>query len=144
MHSPFKAIFRKEWKQSSVLRRVAILLMVLLPPFVVMVAESASRGWIPMFSIKSYDVTQLFMDAVPMILVLGWAFFAALFTAQAFAGDRSTGNESFLLERPVSRTVSWRARLATVTANCFLILVAGWLIWLGYFLYLAIRSRGPI
>ncbi|MBD3867801.1 MAG: hypothetical protein IFK94_06740 [Acidobacteria bacterium] len=142
MHSPFKAIFRKEWKQSSVLRRVAILLTVLLPPFVMMVAESASRGWVPMFSIKSYDVTQLFMDAVPMILVLGWAFFAALFTAQAFAGDRSTGNESFLLERPVLRSLTWRARLAAVTANGLIVLLGGWLIWLGYFLYLGDPIEG--
>ena len=144
MHSPFKTIFRKEWKQSSVLRRVAILLMVLLPPFVIMVAEAAGRGWIPMFSIKSYDVTQLFMDAIPMILVLGWAFFAALFTAQAFAGDRSTGNESFLLERPVARTVTWRARLVAVTTNGLIILVAGWLIWLIYFNVLGEPKEGAL
>jgi len=142
MHNPFKTIFRKEWKQSSVLRRVAILLMVLMPPFVIMVAESASRGWIPMISIKSYDVTQLFMDAIPMILVLGWALFAALFTAQAYAGDRSTGNEAFLLERPVLRTVTWKARLMAVTANSIIILVAGWLTWLGYFLYLGDPIEG--
>ncbi len=142
MHSPFKTIFRKEWKQSSVLRRVAILLMVLLPPFVIMVAEAATRGWIPMFSIKSYDVTQLFMDAVPMFLFVGWTLFAALFTAQAYAGDRSTGNEAFLLERPVARTVTWRARLAAVTSNGLIMLVAGWLIWLGYFRVLGDPPEG--
>jgi ABC-type transport system involved in multi-copper enzyme maturation permease subunit len=123
---------------------VAILLMVMLAPFVIVVAESASRGWIPMFSIKSYDVTQLFMDAVPMFLVLGWALFAALFTAQAFAGDRSTGNESFLLERPVARTVTWRARLAVVTANGLIMLVAGWLIWLIYFNVLGEPKEGTV
>lgn len=144
MHSPFKAIFRKEWKQSSVLRRVAILLMVLLPPFVIMVAESASRGWIPMFSISSYDVTQLFMDAVPALMVVAWVFFAAVFTAQAFSGDRSTGNEAFLLERPVPRTVTWRARLLAVTANGLIALVSGWLIWLGYFLVLGQPREGTL
>ncbi len=144
MHSPFKTIFRKEWKQTAVLRRVALILMVLLPPFVILAADSASRGWIPMFFVSSYDTTQLFMDAVPMILVLAWMFFAALFTAQTFAGDRSTGNESFLLERPVARTVTWIARLVATLANGLTVVLSGWLIWLVYFLSMGDPPEGKV
>jgi hypothetical protein len=55
---------------------------------------------------------------------------ALLMTAQAFSGDRAAGTESFLLERPVSRTRIWLARTLASFGSTWLVLAVSFLIWL--------------
>ncbi len=141
-YRPFRMVLKKEWKQSAVLRRVALVLMVLVTPFVILVAEASARGWAPVFRITSYNLTDLIMEPVPALIGLLWGFFALLACANAFATDRSTGNENFLLERPVSRTTVWKARLAATALNSLAVMAFGWGAWFLFSLALADPAEG--
>jgi hypothetical protein len=60
---------------------------------------------------------------VPLVFVAVWGLVALMLTAQSFSGDRTDGTERFLLERPVPRSTTWRARLAA-SAGSLLALLA--------------------
>jgi ABC-type transport system involved in multi-copper enzyme maturation permease subunit len=118
-----RALFLKEWKQLRALRWVGlglglvVLLVALAAPAV------ARQGWLPFADItRSYSAKEIILDALPAAFAIGlWPLIAFLVVVQTFAGDRNTGTESFLLERPVSRARVWSARLL---ASAFTVVVA--------------------
>jgi hypothetical protein len=107
-----------------------------------LVVEAASRGWVPMFRVSSYNRTDLIMEMVPILIAAAWLFFALMACASAFASDRSTGKESFLLERPVSRVTIWKARLLATVLNSLMVMLSGWIVWAGFSLMLAEPVEG--
>jgi hypothetical protein len=94
--------------------------------------RAASEGWIPFVgSPEGYSSTEILLEALPLALGLGlWPLIALLVTAQAFAGDRASGTESFLLERPVSRTRVWIARSVASFGSTGLVATVSFLLWL--------------
>jgi ABC-type transport system involved in multi-copper enzyme maturation permease subunit len=64
-------------------------------------------------------------ELLPASFALGlWPLIALMATAQAFAGDRAAGTESFLLERPVPRARVWCARVLASSGTLFAVMVA--------------------
>ena len=125
----FRALLKKEWRQLKDLRWVGLGLGVIMPPFLVLVAEAATRGWVPSGQLSSYSLDSLLVDLLPPFLVVLWMLLTFLITAQAFAGDRAAGTESFLLERPVPRARVWRARVGASLGTMLTLIAAHVLVW---------------
>jgi ABC-type transport system involved in multi-copper enzyme maturation permease subunit len=124
-----RALLRKEWVQLRALRWVGFCLGALMPLLLVALAEAASRGLTPYGELSSYTTRDLFMDALPIMLVALWGLLALLICSQAFAGDRADGTEQFLLERPVPRSTIWRARLFASIASILVLVLSHLLLW---------------
>jgi len=108
----FRALLWKEWRQLALVRWGGIALGAVLPIAFLTGAELAQRGWLPTGTIKSYAPRDLMYEGLPLALALAlWPLIGLMSAAQSFAGDRASGTESFLLERPVSRASVWSARL---------------------------------
>ncbi len=108
----FRALLWKEWRQLRLLRWGGTALGVFLPIVLIAGAEVAKHGWLPTGEVKTYSMKDLLFELFPAMLALGvWPLVALLVTSQSFAGDRAAGTETFLLERPVPRGATWRARV---------------------------------
>ncbi|HZN54888.1 MAG TPA: hypothetical protein VFB67_06155 [Candidatus Polarisedimenticolaceae bacterium] len=120
----FRALLWKEWRQIGLVRWGGIALGVLLPFAFLAGAEFGTRGWLPTGLVERYSVADLMGELLPAVLALGlWPLMALMCTAQAFAGDRAVGTESFLLERPVGRGTIWRARLAAAAGSILAVML---------------------
>jgi ABC-type transport system involved in multi-copper enzyme maturation permease subunit len=120
----FRALLWKEWRQLALVRWGGIALGALLPIAFTAGAELSKRGLIPTGDVKSYTPRDLMFEVLPAALALGlWPLMALMTAAQAFAADRSAGNESFLLERPVPRGTVWSARFAASLGTLALVMV---------------------
>jgi len=124
-----RALFRKEWTQLRALRWVGFCLGALMPLLLIALAEAASRGLTPYGQLSDYSSRDLFMDALPIMLAALWGLLALLICSQAFAGDRASGTEQFLLERPVRRSAIWRARLLASFASILVLVISHLLLW---------------
>jgi hypothetical protein len=101
-----------------------------LPPLVILAAEGARQGWLPVASLTSYSTETVLRDAVPAFSsMFVWPLLALMFAAQAFAADRSEGTEGFLLARPLRRATVWRARLSAALGTTVVVLLLHWLFW---------------
>lgn len=122
-----RALFWKEWRQLALVRGGGIILGAVLPPAFAAGAALAARGMLPLGDLKAYSTRDLMYEVLPAVLALGlWPMMALLTAAQAFATDRASGTESFLLERPVPRTSVWWMRLAaSLTALLLVVAVTG-------------------
>ena len=125
----FNALARKEWRQLRTLRRVGIGIGVALPPFVLVVAEVSSRGWLASGVIDSYSKESLLLELLPHFLLGLWVLLTLLVVGETFAGDRAAGTEAFLLERPVRRSLVWRSRIAASLATILVMLGVQLLVW---------------
>ncbi len=118
----FRALLWKEWRQLALVRWGGIALGALLPISFLAGAELAQRGLLPTGTVKTYAPRDLMYEALPLALALAlWPLIGLMSAAQSFAGDRASGTESFLLERPVSRASVWRSRL--LASICTLVAV---------------------
>lgn len=118
----FRALLTKEWRQLRGLRWAGLILGLLMPLVLISGAEAGQRGWLPFGKVSSYSVGTILVDAMWPLMVGLWGLLALLFSSQSFAGDRSAGTESFLIERPVPRSSIWRARwLASMGSTLVLI-----------------------
>jgi len=137
-----RALWIKEWTQLRSLRWVGFGLGILFPPFLVTVAEAARRGWIPLASMSGYSVRDLFLNALPGLATALWGLLALMMASQAFAADRSAGTESFVLERPVSRSKIWLARLLAGGASTLVLVLAHLAVYLALIQIVAGPSGG--
>jgi ABC-type transport system involved in multi-copper enzyme maturation permease subunit len=128
----FRALLWKEWRQLRMLRWVGSLLIVVAPPFLILVSEASARGWVFSSPGSSYTMETLVLDALPLVMGIASVLFATMFVAQAYAGDRAIGTESFLLERPVSRSRVWSARFLAALGSSFVLVIASTLAWAAY------------
>ena len=100
----FRALLWKEWRQLRSIRWTVVLLGVVLPVAFWIGAELTPR-------LTSYTGRELYGDLLPWAVCAGlWPLAALLLGVQAFGGDRASGTEVFLLERPVPRGRTWLAR----------------------------------
>src|SRR2546422_9588463 len=130
MSSVFKALLWKEWRQLLALRWSGCALGAALPAFFIAGAEAASRGLYPLGRVSGYSTTQILVEAVPYTLIIGlWPLLGLLLGAQAFSGDRAAGTESFLLERPVRRSLVWSARLLSSMGSLLVVVIGTFLAW---------------
>jgi hypothetical protein len=114
----FRALFWKEWRQTTLIRWGGIAIGAMLPLAYTAGAEMGKRGLLPTGDVGRYSVSDIMFEILPKTLALGlWPIVALMVAAQVFGGDRASGTESFLLERPVPRTKLWRARLAASAAT---------------------------
>ncbi len=119
----FRALLWKEWRQLRAVRWTGIALGALIP--VAFVAGAQMGGRVLGFPASAGSMATIAGEVYPLSLMIGlWPLIALLATAQAFAGDRAAGTESFLLERPVPRRRIWLARLMAAIA-AVLTVVAG-------------------
>jgi len=128
-----RTLLWKEWRQLRQLRWVGAGLGALLPMVALFAPRAARHGWVPFVGTTDpYSANEILLEALPLALGLGlWPLIALLMTAQAFSGDRASGTESFLLERPVSRTRMWVARTLASFGSTWLVVTVSFLIWLG-------------
>ncbi|HEX4823726.1 MAG TPA: ABC transporter permease subunit [Candidatus Polarisedimenticolaceae bacterium] len=120
----FRALFWKEWRQLALVRWGGIAIGVLLPLAFLAGAEMAKRGVLPTGSIDRYQPADVLYEIVPTAMAIAlWPLIALMSAAQAIAGDRSAGTESFLLERPITRSSVWRARIASAAVNLVFVIV---------------------
>lgn len=127
MRSP---LFRKEWRQLRTLRVAGIVLGAAMPAIAAAGAEAGRRGWLPWGPSRGWTTHEVFGELAPALVLVGvWPLLTLLFTAQAFAGDRASGTEAFLLERPVPRARIWWARLlVSLASSALLAAIAGGLV----------------
>jgi hypothetical protein len=97
--------------------------------FLVASAEAAQRGWLPFGRVSSYSPETLYLLVLPAFIVGLWVLLALLITGQVFAGDRATGTEQFLLERPVRRSSIWTARLVAAASTLIALMVCHAIVW---------------
>lgn len=113
----FRALLWKEWRQLALIRWGGIALGVVLPAAFLAGAELSQRGLLPTGTVKGYAPRDLMYELLPAALAFGlWPLIGLISVVQALTGDRAAGTEAFLLERPVPRAATWRARL---TASFF-------------------------
>ncbi len=121
------------WKESRQLRALCLAglaLGVVLPLASIAGASAARHGLAPLGKVGEDSTRTILLEILPAALALAvWPLAALLVTAQAFAGDRAAGVESFLLERPVSRTRTWLARLVASLGATLAITVGTGLVW---------------
>ena len=121
------------WKESRQLRALCLAglaLGVVLPLASIAGASAARHGLAPLGKVGEDSTRTILLEILPAALALAvWPLAALLVTAQAFAGDRAAGVESFLLERPVSRTKTWLVRLVASLGATIAIAVGTGLIW---------------
>jgi ABC-type transport system involved in multi-copper enzyme maturation permease subunit len=126
----FRTLWWKEWRQLRLLRWSGLGIGLLLPPFLLAMAEAGQRGWSVFGGISSYDAATVVQEALPMFLILAvWPLLALMTAAQAFVADRSAGTEAFLLQRPVRRSRIWQARAAAAIGSTGLLLAVHIAIW---------------
>jgi len=125
-----RALVWKEWRQLRALRFAGLALGLVLP-FAFLAGASAARHGLGPLSRVGGDATRtILLEVLPATLALAvWPFAALLVAAQAFAGDRAAGVESFLLERPVSRARIWWARLTASIGSILIIATGTGLVW---------------
>src|SRR5262249_55385200 len=115
---PMPALFWKEWRALRHLRWACTSLGVLLPLFFMAGSTLGRSGIAPFGRVSSWSVSLILNDVVPATFAFAlWPFTALIVITQAFGGDRTTGTESFLLERPVTRRRIWAIRLAASAAS---------------------------
>jgi hypothetical protein len=120
-----RALLWKEWRQLALVRWGGIALGAVLPIAFTAGAELAQRGLLPTAKVAGYAPRDLMFELLPAALALGvWPLIALMSAAQAFAGDRAAGTESFLLERPVPLAAVWRARLLASFGTLLVVIVA--------------------
>jgi ABC-type transport system involved in multi-copper enzyme maturation permease subunit len=125
----FNALLHKEWIQLRALRWIGLALGLLLPLFLVASAEAAQKGWLPFGRVSNYSPETLYLEVLPAFVVGLWMLLALLITGQVFAGDRATGTEQFLLERPVRRSSIWAARLAASAGTLIVQMLCHAIVW---------------
>jgi ABC-type transport system involved in multi-copper enzyme maturation permease subunit len=119
-----RALFWKEWRQLALIRWGGIALGAVLPVAFTAGAEMAQRGLLPTGKVDAYAPRDLMYELLPASLALGlWPLMGLLCAAQAFAADRASGTETFLLERPVPRPAVWRARLFASLLTLALVMI---------------------
>jgi hypothetical protein len=120
-----KALVWKEWRQLALVRWGGIALGALLPAAFVAGAELSQRGLLPTGRVTGYAPRDLMFELLPAALAIGvWPLIGLMAVAQAYAGDRASGTEVFVLERPVPRSTAWSARLLAALATVAMV-VAG-------------------
>ena len=125
----FSHLVWKEWRQLGLVRWGGIALAAILPMAFVAGAEMSKRGWLPTAGLRTYQPHDLMSEVLPYAYALAvWPLIALMSAAQAFAGDRAAGTESFLLERPVPRTTTWAARAVASIASILVVLAVSVLI----------------
>jgi len=126
----FRALWWKEWRQLRLLRWSGLGIGLLLPPFLLAVAEAGSRGFSLFGGISSYTAATVVQEALPMVMALAvWPLLALMTAAQAFAADRAGGTDAFLLQRPVPRSRVWQARAGAALATALVIIAVQVAIW---------------
>ncbi len=138
----FRALVIKEWSQMRSLRWAGLGLGVLLPILLLGSAEAGVRGWLPSQKLTSYSSETLFLELYPLLLLVLWGLLALLISNQVFSGDRAAGTEQFLLERPVTRDLVWRARLLVGISTLLAVVLGHLLAWWPF--AMAAGSDGPI
>lgn len=125
-----RALMWKQWRELRALRWVCYGLGAASPLVLLAAAEAAVRGWLPFGKLSSYSTGTVLLEVAPAVMALGlWPLVALLMSAQAYAGDRADGTESFLLERPVPRGLVWRTRFLAAlgsTAVVVAVTLASW------------------
>lgn len=108
-----RALLWKEWRGLAGIRWAGMALGAVLPLAFALGAERVTRDGGLLAGHASWTPRVILMEVLPASLALAiWPLVALLAAAQAFAADRASGTESFLLERPVSRARIFLARLA--------------------------------
>lgn len=121
----FRALLWKEWRQLALIRWGGIALGVVLPAAFLAGAELSQRGLLPTGTVKGYAPRDLMYELLPAALAFGlWPLIGLISVVQALTGDRAAGTEAFLLERPVPRGSTWRARL-TASFFSMIVVIAG-------------------
>jgi hypothetical protein len=124
------ALLWKEWRQLRALCLAGLALGVVLPLASIAGASVARHGFAPLGKVGEDATRTILLELLPAALAMAlWPLGALLVTSQAFAGDRAAGVEGFLLERPVSRTRTWLARLLASLGATLAIAVGTGLIW---------------
>lgn len=119
-----RALLWKEWRELRLLRLAGLALGLVLPLAFLLGAEAFRRGLSPFGKGGGYSNEDLFYSILPGALALAlWPLLALLTVAQAFCGDRASGREAFLLERPVGRGRVFVARLLASFGSVLVIVV---------------------
>jgi ABC-type transport system involved in multi-copper enzyme maturation permease subunit len=127
----FRSLLAKEWRQLRLLRWSGIGLGLLLPFLLLALAGASDRGWISGSPTHSTPPVVL-GEALPLVLAFGlWPLLALMIAAHALASDRAAGTDAFLLERPVSRSRVWLARVLVAVSTTLVIVAAHVAIWWG-------------
>jgi len=126
-----RVLLWKEWRQLRQLRWVGAGLGLVLAFVALTAPAGAKQGWIPFTPPGGdYSSTEIVMKALPIALALAlWPLLALLMTAECFAGDRASGTESFLLERPVARGGVWLARTVASFGSTATVVAASAVMW---------------
>jgi hypothetical protein len=125
-----RALLWKEWRQLRALRIAGLALGVVLPLALLGGAAAARNGFAPFGRVGGNETRTILLEVHPAFLALGlWPLVALLVVSQAFAGDRSSGVEAFLLDRPVSRGRTWSARLVSSLGSALAIAAGTWVVW---------------
>jgi ABC-type transport system involved in multi-copper enzyme maturation permease subunit len=121
----FRALLWKEWRQLALIRWGGVALGAILPAAFVAGAELSQRGLLPTGTVKGYAPRDLMYELLPAALAFGlWPLIGLISVIQSLTGDRVAGTEAFLLERPVPRAVTWRARLLASFLTLIVVIAA--------------------
>jgi hypothetical protein len=121
----FRALLWKEWRQLALVRWGGIALGVVLPLALITGAELSERGLLPNGRTTGYQARDIMYEILPAALALGlWPLIALMSAAQALGGERPAGTQSFLLDRPVSRTAIWWASVTSSLGTLLLVIAA--------------------
>ncbi|MFC2172853.1 hypothetical protein ACFLU6_09510 [Acidobacteriota bacterium] len=130
----FKALLWKEWKHLRLIRWLGIALgfaMGLALPFVMTTLSASSN---------SLSVQEFLYDITPVLFYCFLFPLAAMWTSlHAFCSDRASGTETFLLERPVSRTAVWISRFLASYGSALLIAYICNIAWILLCLVMGVR-----
>lgn len=122
----FSTLIWKEWRQARTLTLVGVGIGLLLPLALSLFAGEEATGRI----LSPFGKRDVFLSLCPAMFAFGlWPLWALMGAVQAFSVDESAGTSRFLLDRPVSRTKVWFARLLTGLASLFSVVCAsltGW------------------
>jgi ABC-type transport system involved in multi-copper enzyme maturation permease subunit len=127
---PMLALFWKEWRSLRALRWACMGLAAMTPLFFIAGLAISRQGLLHLPRVTGWTMKEFLHDALPgsYALVL-WPLASLLMATQCFAGDRSAGTETFLLERPVPRWKFWIPRLLASVCSALSIAAVSVALW---------------